>query len=176
MRVQQAQAGSPDSPIRAAELIVHLDGAKHIVAVTGEMLPAPAVSALPSVDEATAVQTALEVTSKTHDLDPSALTVTAPELWVYAPGLIGPFDGAPSLVWRMDVSPSALHPVRELVLVDAARGSVPLHFNQIETARNRETYTANNTTTLPGTLVCNESNPTCAGGDADAIARRLCQR
>jgi bacillolysin len=170
VRFQQTQAAIP---IMAAELIVHLDGAKNIIAVAGEMLPAPAVSALPSVDEATAVQTAIEVTAKTHDLDPSVLIATAPELWVYAPTLIGPFEGAPSLVWRMEVAPSGLHPVRELVLVETARGGVPLHFNQIETARNRETYTANNTTTLPGTLVCNESNPTCAGGDADAIAAHV---
>ena len=44
------------------------------------------------------------------------------------------------------------------MLVDAQRGSVALHFNQVETALNRMTYTAaNNGTTLPGTLVCNES-------------------
>ena len=28
-------------------------------------------------------------------------------------------------------------------------------------------------TTLPGTLVCNESNPACAGGDADAVAAHV---
>ncbi|MBI4746114.1 MAG: M4 family metallopeptidase, partial [Deltaproteobacteria bacterium] len=56
------------------------------------------------------------------------------------------------------------------VLVDAQKGNIRLHFNQIKDAKSRLTYTANNTTTLPGTLVCNESNPTCTGGDADAVA------
>jgi len=31
------------------------------------------------------------------------------------------------------------------------------------------TYTANNGTSLPGTLVCDESNPDCIGGDSDAV-------
>ena len=47
------------------------------------------------------------------------------------------------------------------------------HFNQVETARQRNTYTANNTTTLPGALVCDEANPTCAGADADAVAAHV---
>ena len=81
-----------------------------------------------------------------------------------------------SLVWRMDVTPRALLPIRELVLVDARRGSVALHFNQVETARNRQTYTANNSTStaaLPGTLVCGESNPACSGGDSHAAAAHI---
>src|SRR6185295_6662481 len=93
--------------------------------------------------------------------------------WLYSPGLIGPEDGPMTLVWRMEVTPRALLPIRELVLVDAQRGSVRLHFNQVETIKNRATYTANNTTTLPGTLVCPESNPTCAGGDEDGVAAHL---
>jgi bacillolysin len=167
VRFQQAIDGVP---IIGAELIVHLDGASNIIAVTGEMLPTAAVSTRAEVDAETAVQTALEVAAKTHDLDRAALTVSQPELWVYVPQLIGPFHGPPTVVWRMDVTPSTLLPVRELVLVDAVRGSVPLHFNQVESAKNRETYTANNTTSLPGTLVCNESDPTCVAGDTDAAA------
>jgi bacillolysin len=167
VRFQQAIDGIP---IIGAELIVQLDSDRNIVAVVGELLPKAAASTRADVDAESATQTALEVAAKTHDLDRSGLTVSPPELWMYVPQLMGPFDGTPTLVWRMDVTPSTLLPVRELVLVDAVRGSVPLHFNQVETVRNRETYTANNTTTLPGTLVCNESNPACAGGDADAIA------
>src|SRR5262249_44673369 len=62
---------------------------------------------------------------------------------------------------------SRLRDVRELVLVNARNGFVELHFNQVETARNRLTYTANNGTTLPGTLVCNEANP-CISPPIDA--------
>jgi len=40
----------------------------------------------------------------------------------------------------MDVEPTDLSPIRELVLVDAHLGVVPLHFNQIDAARNRLVY------------------------------------
>jgi uncharacterized protein YcfL len=99
----------------------------------------------------------------------------------------------------MDVTPrDANMPVRELMLVNAHRGGISLHFNQVDTAwetTNRlalgdngaaersgdyspalafspivSTYTANNGTSLPGSLVCTQASPTCAGGDAHAQA------
>jgi hypothetical protein len=82
------------------------------------------------------------------------------ELWIYDPALIGPGSGFAVLVWRIEVMSSAFPPIRELVLVDAQRGSAALHFNQVESARNRLTYTANNGMVLPGMLVCDEAN-TC---------------
>ena len=170
VRFQQVVNGVP---IMGAELIVQLDESKNILAATGETLPSASVDTTPIVGAAAAVQTALDVVARTHALSTATLTTSTPELWVYAPGLIGPEDGPATLVWRIDVTPSTLSAIRELVLVDARRGSVPLHFNQIETAKNRQTHNLNNTTTLPGTLVCNESNPTCAGGDADAVAAHL---
>jgi bacillolysin len=167
VRFQQTHRGVP---IVGAELIVHLDGARNVLAAAGEMLPEPAVNTTSRVDAAAALQTALAVVARSHTIDPATLTATAPELWVYAPTLIGPENGPARLVWRIQVTPRVLAPIRELVLIDAERGSVALHFNQIETARNRKTYSANNTGVLPGTLVCNESNPGCSGGDADAVA------
>ncbi len=167
VRFQQRHRGIP---IVGAELVVHLDAARNVLAAAGEMLPEAVVNTDPRVDAAAAVQTALTIVARAHTVDPAALTTTTPELWVYAPALIGPETGPARLVWRIEVTPRALAPIRELVLVDAERGSVALHFNQIDTAKNRETYTAGNTATLPGTLVCSESNPGCSGGDADAMA------
>jgi hypothetical protein len=85
-----------------------------------------------------------------------------------------------------------------LVLINAQRGNISLHFNHIDTAwgemdrtaqnnstapeRSSEaspasafspivsTYNAVYTDTLPGSLVCTQANPTCAGGDAHAQA------
>ena len=59
--------------------------------------------------------------------------------------------------------------IREYVLVDAIAGGISLHFTRIENAKNRLTYDGNSTTALPGTLVCDENNPTCAGQIADAV-------
>ncbi len=170
VRFQQRQSGIP---IIGAELVVHLDAARNIVAVAGETLPVAALNPLASVEADAAQSTALQLVAATYAVEPTALAATAPELWFYVPGLIGPKTGPPALVWRMDVTPRTLQPIRELVLVDATRGDVVLHFNQVETIRNRATYSAGNLEVLPGTLVCDESNPSCAGGDADAAAAHV---
>jgi YVTN family beta-propeller protein len=156
-----------------AELIVHVDDARNILVVAGKTLPQTGLNTTPVVDRAAAVETALDTVAKGYAVDRGTLAASAPELWLYSPALIGPEEGPTTLVWRMEVTPQALLPIRELVLVDAQRGSVRLHFNQVETIKNRATYTANNTTTLPGTLVCTESDPTCSGGDPDAVSAHL---
>ena len=94
-------------------------------------------------------------------------------------------------------------PLRELVLINAQRGNISLHFNQVDTAWHSldhslsieqarasnksdadsnanaagfensalltfsplvKTYTANSTSSLPGTLLCNQSQPNCTSG------------
>lgn len=160
-------------PVLGGEVIVHLDAAGNIVTVAGETLPSPQLDTVATLDPGEAAQTAIDLVARTYGINPAQLSTTTPELWIYDPAMIGPERGPARLVWRMDVTPAALEPIRELVLVDARRGSVALHFNAIETARNRNTYTASNTTTLPGALVCIESNPACAGGDADAAAAHV---
>ncbi len=71
--------------------------------------------------------------AKSYDLEAEGLTVTKPELWVYSPALLGaPGDQRNRMVWRMEVTPIELLPVKELVLVDAHTGSVALNFNQID--------------------------------------------
>ncbi len=170
VRFQQRQSGIP---IMGAELIVHLDDARNILVVAGKTLPQTGLNTIPVVDAGTAAEAALDTVAKEYAVDRGALAASAPELWLYSPALIGPEDGPTTLVWRIEVTPQTLLPIRELVLVDAQRGSVRLHFNQVETIKNRATYTANNTTTLPGTLVCTESDPTCSAGDTDAALAHL---
>jgi len=160
-------------PLLGGEIIVNLDAANNILAVVGKTAPKTSVDTTPSVGAAVAIETALRAVAKAYGVGSAALVATAPELWIYDPTIVGPDRGVATLVWRMEVTPRALLPIRELVLVDAQRGSIALHFNQVESARNRRTYTANNTTTLPGTLVCDESNPACSGGEAHAAAAHV---
>src|SRR5215213_4815777 len=91
-------------------------------------------------------------------------------------------------------------PVRELVLINAQHGGISLHFNQNDTAwqfqsngsslssrklypnvavnknllvvpsLSVKTYTANSGSTLPGTLLCNQTDPNCTAGDSHAKA------
>src|SRR4030095_12530362 len=99
------------------------------------------------------------------------------------------------LVWRMDVTSKEIGmPIRELVLVNAQRGNISLHFNQVDMAWHSDsnlpllnhlqnsnkartkptgfeslmfltlsshvsTYTSNGGSTLPGTFLCNQSDP-----------------
>ena len=170
VRLQVMEQGIP---VIGSEFIVHLDATRNVLAVTGETVPRTGIVTTVTVSPAEAIATARDLVSKSYQVDPDALTVTTPELWIYDPELIGPGGGFPTTVWRMEVTPTALLPIREFVLVETQRGAVVLHFNQVETALDRETYTAGNTTVLPGTLVCDEANPSCAGGDAEAVAAHI---
>ena len=171
VRLQQRHQGIP---VFGGELIVNLNADQTVLSVSGELLPSPLVSStIPAVTAAVAADQALAAAAKWHDVPVTELVRAEPELWIYSPGLVGPDTGAPRLVWRTEVTSQALRPIRELVLVDAERGSVALHFNQIDTVLSRQTYTTANTTTLPGTLVCTEADPSCAAGDAHAAGAHL---
>ncbi|MBI5675430.1 MAG: DUF4214 domain-containing protein [Nitrospirae bacterium] len=167
VRFQQVYQGIP---VIAGELNVQVSDVNDIISVNGEILPDISVETSPMIDAASAKDMALQHMAKKYGFGVSDLKTTQPELWIYNPILIQHGGGFTSLVWRMDITYRELSPIRELVLIDAQRGNVALSFNQIDTAKNRETYTALNGTTLPGTLVCNESNPSCTGGDSHAVA------
>ena len=170
LRFQQLNGGVP---VIAGELNVDVDGAGNVRTVAGKTLPTMSFGANPTIAPSTAASAAIATVARTYSVTGATLSTSSPELWIFAPSLIGPDDGPARFVWRMEViSPSRLD-IREFVLVDAVRGSIALQFNQVETIKNRLTYTAGNTSTLPGTLICNESNPACTGGDADAVAAHL---
>lgn len=167
VRFQQKHNGIP---VLGGELNVQTDSGKNIISANGKVLPGLSVDVTPKISAADAIEKAVAVVAKTHSIDASELSASSPELWIYNPIMLKPARNFNALVWRMDVTPNRLLPIRELVLVDAHTGIVALHFNQIPHAKNRLTYTANNGTSLPGTLVCNESNPNCTGGDSHAVA------
>ena len=162
-----------DIPVFGGELNVQTDAGKNIVSANGEILPDLSVDVTPKIDSASAMEKAIGVVAKNYNIDAAELAASSPELWIYNPIMLKPARDFNALVWRMDVTPNRLLPIRELVLVDAHTGIVALHFNQVPHAKNRLTYTASNTTTLPGTLVCNELNPTCIGGDSHAVAAHI---
>lgn len=158
-------------PVVGGELIVQTGERRSVISVHGELLPEINVDVAPRVSAETARQRAIEAVAKYHSLSAADLVTTEPELWLYNSVLLGgPGLQRNTLVWRMEVQPIRIAPVREFVLVDAQLGALALHFNQVEAALSQRTYTANNGTTLPGTLVCDQSNPSCSGGDSHAVA------
>jgi len=165
VRFQQVYQGIP---VLGGELIVQVDPANNIPSASGEILPDISLSTTPALEAATAVQTALAAIAKWHSAEPSDLLVTTPELWIYNPVLTEPGSGVTRLVWRLEVTSASGLPIRELILIDAQRGSVALHFNQIDTALNRTVYDNQNTRSSNLALyppVCTEGNCPGSGND-----------
>ncbi len=150
VRFQQVYQGIP---VVAGELIVGTDSSGNVLYATGEVLPDLALETTPAISAEQARARALEVVAKEYGLDADQLVASAPELWIYNPALLGgPGLRVSTLVWRTEVTPVELLPFDEFVLVDAQRGFVTLHFNQIDAARYRKIYDNNNNPAygLPG--------------------------
>jgi bacillolysin len=196
VRFQQSYQGIP---VIGGELIVHTNADGDLYSINGEVAKDLSLPTEPTVSLEEAQASALRLVAKGYERTPDHFNVSAPELWVFEAALLMPSTRPPELVWRIEVT-SSDHtvPVRELVLVNATRGNVSLHFNQIDTAwasraaatsapaagaqvRNTAaaailaadvaTYTAGNGTTLPGTFLCAETQPACTNG-ADVHADR----
>ncbi len=167
-RYQQLHQGIP---VFAGELIVNTDSRGNLLAMIGKFAPPPQLSLAPEVPAAEAARTALRATAKKHGQADESLEASAPELWIYDSRLLAPDGRDPRLAWRLSVRSLAGAPIDELVLVDAHSGEIALRFNQVAHARNRMTYDANHTSSLPGTLKCLEGTANCTSGavpDADA--------
>ncbi|MBA3307268.1 MAG: M4 family metallopeptidase [Chloroflexi bacterium] len=144
VRYQQLHRGVP---VLGAEIAVQVDAAGNVISANGEASPDLRVDVTPALTSAAATRNALSAIAKARGVARGDLTASVPSLWIYDPALLGgralPFT---RLVWRMDVTNRA-GDMRELVLIDAARGNVALHFDQIAEAKNRLTCDANSTAT-----------------------------
>ncbi len=197
-RYQQKYQGIP---VMGGELIVNTDENGDFYSINGEVSPDLSLSTQPTVDSEQARQTALQAMSKWYQKTAEDFLVSEPELWIYDERLLQVSTHPAELVWRLQVTSKEVGiPVRELVLINAKRGNISLHFNEIDTAwqshsnnssftSNRldpnvavdenpllvpslsvKTYTANSGPTLPGTLLCNQTDPNCTAGDSHAKA------
>ena len=132
VRYQQNYQGIP---VIGGELIVNTNRNGDLYSMNGEVSSNLSLSTQPGIDSAQAKQTALTALAKWYQKAPEDFTASEPELWIYDESLLRPSTRPAELVWRMQVTPKdGGMPVRELVLVDAHRGHINLHFNQIDTA------------------------------------------
>lgn len=156
-------------PILAGELVVQLNANGDVISANGEALPNLSVDTTPAILPADAQQAAIAAVAKANDRAADSLVASQPELWIFNPALLGgPGPRLTTLVWRMEVTVADhLAPIRELVLVDAKLGLVALHFNQIDTARDRKTYDAQNGSSLPGVLRRSEGQGPYGDADVD---------
>ena len=198
VRYQQHYQGVP---VMGGELIVNTNENGDLYSMNGEVSPDLSLSTQPTIDSEQARQTALQAIAKWYQKTSEDFLASEPELWIFDESLLRASTRPAELVWRMEVTLKDVGiPVRELVLVDARRGSLSLHFNEIDTAWQShgnsssfnssqldptvavnenpllvpslsvKTYTANSGSTLPGTLLCNQTDPNCTAGDLHAKA------
>jgi Zn-dependent metalloprotease len=131
-RYQQTYQGIP---VLGGELIVNTNDNGDLYSMNGEVSPDLSLSIRPTVDSETAKQTAQQAVAKWNQKTTDDFQTTEPELWIFDESLLQPGTRPAELVWRMDVTPKEIGmPVRELVLVNAQRGSISLHFNQVDGA------------------------------------------
>ncbi len=132
VRYQQNYNGIP---VIGGELIVNTNDNGDLYSMSGEVSPYLSLPTQPRVDSAQAVEAALQAVAKQYQKTPADFIASGPELWIFDESLLQPSTRPVELVWRMDVTAKDNSlPVRELVLVNAERGSISLHFNQIDTA------------------------------------------
>jgi bacillolysin len=145
-------------PIFGAEVNVNLDKAGNLLSMGGKTTAIYRLNTTPRVSSSNAITTALRLVAKHYKLKFSDLKASKPQLKIYQPGIIDPGTGKAKLVWFVKVKPKKVKPIQQIVLVDArSPGQIVLTWNNNPHARNRQTYTAKETTTLPGTLVCSEA-------------------
>src|SRR6185295_20037324 len=89
----------------------------------------------PTVDAAQAKESALQAAAKWYQKTPADFVASKPELWIFDESLLNSSSRPAELVWRMEVtSADNSLPLRELILINAQRGNISLHFNQVDTA------------------------------------------
>ena len=131
VRYEQTSGGLP---VLGGEVTVSLDRSRGLTAYSARTTDA-SVDGTPSVGAAAAARTALRVPARIHHLPARALRAGTPVLSVYDSRLLGvPGAAAQALVWRTEVTAPGRPEVRELVLVDAHRGTVVLHFSEVDHA------------------------------------------
>jgi vibriolysin len=125
------------------DLVVHVRGDGTVVGANGSARDGLTVSALPRIASQAAREAALS------DTDGTGLSVQGAPRLVY----VRTEDSALRLAYEVTVTGEGEGmPLRDRVYVNAADGSILLRAPEIHSALNRRVYTANNTTTTPGTL------------------------
>lgn len=145
-------------PVVGGELVVHADartGEVHLV--NGNFAPDRGLPRAPSVAAGTAIESALREAgiASWEVLDKPGLTY-----------VIGPDDDA-HLAWAALVRYAGEEGLEiDRVFADATDGSLVVRHPQIHRAKNRRTYTADQSSVLPGMLLIAEG-----GSSADTIAQ-----
>ncbi|MHB8793204.1 MAG: M4 family metallopeptidase [Thermoleophilia bacterium] len=143
-------------PVFGAELGVHYTADGKISTVNGNYVPGISIPIEPGITAEEAADAARSDLG--FDVDPSSFEPT--QLVVFAPA-----GSEPRLTWKVTLS-SDEPPTRMVYFIDAADGAMVSRIDALENVRNRRTYTANNGSSTPGTLLITEG-----GSSSDTVAQ-----
>ena len=158
LRYQQTHQGLD---VVGGDLVVHVDGKGRVTLVSGTARGdnIPAASASRRDIGETAVQ-AVAISDKRY----AGMAVAAPRKVVF----MSP-EGVTSLAYETVVSGErGQDPVRDKVFVDTETGAILGVHPQIHFAENRKVYSANNGTSIPGTLKRSEGQAATSDVDVNA--------
>jgi vibriolysin len=148
IRLQQRVNGLP---VVGAQYIVHSDDLGNVTGMNGRFAQDRDLPRTPRLDGWSAIQRAAEqagIVNGTYDAWPR-LTYVVNE------------RGNSFLAWVAEASYVSVDgEERDLIYADAGSGDLVMRDAKIQRARSRQTYTANNGTSLPGTLVLSETTGT----------------
>lgn len=138
-------------PVIGAEYIVHSDAKGNVIGMNGRAVKGRDLPRHPSVDAWTAIEQAVAQ----YGIEGAAYTDRPTLVYVVNE------RGNSALAWRataryQDNGFEAL----DVIYADATTGDAVMRDAIIQHARNRRTYNANNTQTLPGTLILQETSGT----------------
>lgn len=142
-------------PVFGADLAVHYSPKGKITAVNGKYIPwiKLSVKADISADKAVAAaQASLGSPASSSKFEPPQLVVLAPA------------GKQAILTWKITLA-SDNPQIRMVYFVDAHSGSIAASYNDLEAAKNRLTYSAGSSYSLPGTLMITEG-----GFSSDTVA------
>ncbi|MDQ3281578.1 MAG: M4 family metallopeptidase [Acidobacteriota bacterium] len=135
-------------PVVGAEYVLHADADGNVFAMNGRFAPDANLPRNAELNAWTAIERAIgqaSIENAAYDKWPR-LTYVVNE------------KGNAFLAWSVGVAyTDADGEQRDIIYADATTGDLVLRAAQIQRARNRNTYTTNNSTTLPGTLVLTET-------------------
>jgi bacillolysin len=156
VRLQQRLNGLP---VVGAEYIVHADGDGNIIAMNGRFAPDRNLPRNPEINGWSAIERSVEqlgIRNAAYSAMPT-LTYVVNE------------RGNAFLAYKVEAAyVDSEGEQRDFIYADARTGDLVLRAPQIQRARNRNTYTTNNSTTLPGTLVLTETGGTTSDATLQA--------
>jgi len=131
-RYQQVYQGVP---VIAGELIVNASEQGALYSMNGEVSQGLSLDTSPALSVETAISIAQQGMVKWYGGTTAGYIHTQASLFIFDESLLRPSNRPVELVWQIEMLPAQpMQPIRELVLVNAKTGNVPLHFNQIDNA------------------------------------------